>query len=397
MGIKDLEKLIERENRLYLFLVVWLLLGYAAMEIFRLIGAPLVGIIIYLPFLAFTLFLFFISFSKKDLKEASIPKIIKLLLISMLLIIPLFFAVIILFVVSILSYIVLTSIFTLYGCYRGSKDIDEKLYLKKGGWFLRGLEFWGGFGLSVILLVFFTFGTASNLIENYGDSPILIVTVAYIAVLIAVIFLAVLGVLGGLRGHLNGWLGMYFIYISIYTLYLVLKVIMGIDNPESGGAESKITTEILLVFFDLGILLYSIGGLIGTQAEVLNKKLKLRPETAFFWLIFSKAAWVFAVNFPYEYLGDVQGGLVFNLIKIGSLLNVITSITVLVLFILLIVIFGIYGMITYGKEKKELKAVRKKMKIALETGERVDVTLTPKKLDLENDGENNNLKNKENN
>lgn len=374
MGLKDLKKLGQKDHKLYLFLVVWLLISLAALQIFTTIFVlPLVGVIIVLPFLSFTLYLYFISFKKKDLKEAGPLRTLKLLIFSLILIIPLFFAVVALFVISIISYIVLTSMFTLYGCYRRGKEIDEKLYFKKRAWVVRGLEFWGGLAFSVIILLLLFFGSVMSMIEDYGNTPVLLVNIAYIAVIIVIVVLAGIAVAGSVTGRFNAWLGAYFLIVTIYTVYLVLKVIMGVDTGES-GATTNLSTALLLVLVDLGILLYSIGGLIGTQAEVLNRRLKVRPETAFFWLIFSRAAWEFAVNFPYEYLGETQGFLS-TVVEIGSILNLITSVAILVLFILFVFLFGVYGMLAYFGEKKELKKVKKQIKIAEDSGERVDITM----------------------
>ncbi|MHA1148751.1 MAG: hypothetical protein ACTSR8_10985 [Promethearchaeota archaeon] len=381
MGIGDLKKLGQKDYKLYLFLVVWLLIALGSLKGFTALGFPLIGVIIVLPFLAFTLFLYFLSFKKKDLSESGPFRTLGYLIISLILMPLLFFAVLVLFVISIISYIVLTSMFTLYGCYRRGKEIDEKLYLKKRAWIVRGVEFWGGLAFSVILLLVLFFGSVITMIDDYGDTPIILVNIAYIAIIAVIIALAGLAIVSSITGRFNAWLGAYFIIVTIYTVYLVLKVIMGVQSGES-GATSNFSTTLILIFVDLGILLYSIGGLIGTQAEVLNRRLKVRPETAFFWLIFSRAAWEFAVNFPYEYIEQAQGFLL-TVIQIGSILNLITSIAILILFVLFVFLFGVYGILAYFSEKKELKKVKKDLKIAEESGERVDITMaiqeTPKK------------------
>jgi len=380
MAIKDIFKLKAQENRLYLVLTAWLLIGLAVFQIASEFGVPLIGIIIYLPFMAFTLFLYIVSFFKDDINQYGRKKIVLMLLLSLLLMPILLIILLGLFVISILSYIVLTSIFTLYGCYAGGRKLDENLYFKKGAWFWRGLEFWGGLAFALIMLFLSLFGTIYGIILTRGASPVLLINVAYLIIIIVLIALSAIAVIIAVSGRFNAWLGAYSAYVSIYTLYLVLKVFMGVGGGGTGGATSSIWTQIGLIFFDVAILLYSIGGLIGTQAKILNRKLKLKPETAFFWLIFSRAAWEFAVNFPYEMVGEVEAGWVQNLIVVGSLLNLITSIAVLVLFIFLVIIFGLYGIVTYGKEKAERKRFKEEIGIAKDTGERVDITMAEKDI-----------------
>ena len=76
--INNLKKLGEEENKVFLFLVVWLLMAYACMIIFTFLGMAIVGIMIYYPLLAFTLFLWFISLFRKKIRDFSMKKLILL-------------------------------------------------------------------------------------------------------------------------------------------------------------------------------------------------------------------------------------------------------------------------------------------------------------------------------
>ena len=73
MPIKDLGKLFEKENRLFLVLVIWLIVGYTAIEFnFEVIifGFVLNGLIIFMPLLIICIVLFLIAFFLQgDLKE----------------------------------------------------------------------------------------------------------------------------------------------------------------------------------------------------------------------------------------------------------------------------------------------------------------------------------------
>ena len=85
MGFFDIFKLLKKENRLYLFLVWWLIIGFAALQFSAYYGVPIIGIIIYLPFLSFTLYLYFNSLKRKDLREQSFGKLLRKLIISLFL------------------------------------------------------------------------------------------------------------------------------------------------------------------------------------------------------------------------------------------------------------------------------------------------------------------------
>ena len=286
--ITNLKKLGEKENRVFLFLVVWLLMAYACMIIFTLLGMPIVGVLIYFPLLAFTLFLWFISLFRKKVSDFSMKKLIILLAIDIILMIVLIFAIVVILIVAVLSYVFLTSYFIVSGCYKAGRDRDEKLYYKKGAWFWRRLEFHGGLAFSLILLFVFLFATLE--IASLTDVTGLIV-IAFIAVIIVLIVLTIYCYIENiLKRRLNAWLGTFFVFITGYTFYLVLKVFLRLY--EGTGEAPPLYQVIALLFLDLFILLYSIGAILGKQGEVLSKKMKgvFSIDTILLWLIFCKAA-----------------------------------------------------------------------------------------------------------
>ena len=73
MPIKDLGKLLEKENRLFLVLVIWLIVGYTAIAFnfeVLIFGFVLNGLIILMPLLIICVVLFLIAFFLQgDLKE----------------------------------------------------------------------------------------------------------------------------------------------------------------------------------------------------------------------------------------------------------------------------------------------------------------------------------------
>ena len=364
--IDNLKKLGEKENKVYLILLIYLIIGYTALKILTLMNLALIGAIIYFPILGFTSFFWFLSLLNKNIKEYSISKILFLLIIDCILMILLLFVIVVIIIVSIFSYIFFTSLFLLYGCFKMSKEIDERIYYKQGAWFWRSLEFWGGLTLSLVIIYLAYLGTFEA--TNMTNAPA-IINIAYIAVIIVIICLAVYGIIHSFGRKFNGWLGTYFILITIYTIYLVLKVFLGLTG---GTGESSLSTIIGLLILDLFILIYSISSIIGKQGEILAERFRrFKQDTLILWLIFSKAAWEFAVNFPYGTLGIVQAlGITFYT-ELGTIVNTITDISVLIIFIILVVVFGYNGIKGYGEEEKRLKSGKIEIWLAKKSGERV--------------------------
>ncbi len=366
--ITNLKKLGEKENRIYLFLLIWLLIAYAIMEITKLLSVPIIGIMVYFPLLGFTLFLFVISFFDIDIKEYSKLKILGLLIINVILVIIFAVFILIMVIVSVFSYFFFTSYFLLYGIFRTSMDTDEKLYYKRGAWLWRQIEFWGGLFLALTLLLVFLYITwTAAIIANVTE----FIVTAYIAVILVIIGLAIFGLIYSFKRKFNAWLGTFFILVTIYIFYLNLKVFMQLYSGDENTSTIYITT--LLLVLDLFILIYSVSCILGTQGEILAEKLpKFKTQTIFLYLIFSKAAWEYASNFPYGTLGVVQLLGFTDTSELASLLNLIAAATILGIFFFLVIIFGVHGIKTFSIEKERMKTAKKEIKIAKKTGERVD-------------------------
>ncbi|MFX1257140.1 MAG: hypothetical protein ACFFAN_04745, partial [Promethearchaeota archaeon] len=350
MGFSDLKKLKDSNNRIYLILVVWLLIGFIIIQLGFIESniIPIIAIIIFLPFLAFTLFLFLISlFSKKNIKEYSLKNLIIIFIISLPITSIIFLVLMIgLLAASIISYILITSWFTIYGCYSISMKVDKKLYKYPSfKSFARGTEFFGGLiGALALLFVFFVM---SYYFSTYTRIIPLFINLVYIVVAIAIIGLAIIGFSLLCRKILPAWLGIFFILVAFYTFFLVLKVFLGLTTS-GGDNNTPISILIVMVFVDLIILLYSIGSIMGSQGELLSQKLNEKfkisvdVDTVLLWLIFTKAAYEYCVNFPYDLLHLFEGPSIPLIITLGTELNLIKNIAVLILFIILIVIIGIY-------------------------------------------------------
>lgn len=376
--LENISKLKEKENKIFLFLLIWFLIAFTVMQISIYLNYAIIGIFFYFPLLGFTLFLWFISFSNVKIREYSIPKLLLLILLEFLLVIVFVILTVIFMIVSIFTYIFFTSFFSLYGCYQMGKELDERLYYRKLSWLWRGLEFFGGLILSVLLLLVFLFATweATRIV---GVTEI--ISVAYIVVIVVIASLTVYMVVSGVKRKFNAWLGTYFLLITFYTFYLVLRIFMGIAS-ESGTTSS--TSDdlvasgifIALLLLDLLILIYSISCILGSQGEILAEKLpRFKQETLLLWLIFSKISWEYAANFPYGTLGIVQGIGIQEVQILGILLRVVVSVIVLIIFIVLTIVFGVKGIRRYGDEIELMKKGKEEMVYSKKTGERTDSEL----------------------
>ncbi|MFX1396455.1 MAG: DUF3488 domain-containing protein [Promethearchaeota archaeon] len=381
--IDNLKKLIEKRNMGYLILVIWLLAGIVAIQFF-----PIVGIVIFLPFLTFLMFLYLLSlFAKKDIRDIAPWKVILLLIASLpvMLIISLFlFA---LFAASIVSYMLMTSWFILYGLILTSKSVDSKLKKLKGNKFTRGVEFFGGIAVSIAFLVLFVFAPLIDVQKLIFKDPLPL----YLEIYINITYLIVAGTIIGIgtlcfihmfKKKFNAWYGIFCILAAGYTFFLALKVFLGLSSLES-DTETTLLTEIGLLLADLFIIVYAISTLLGTQAERLAKKLKrVGLDTVFIWLLFSKASYEFIVNFPYDLLfrftkdlfGDSAAVIplldVINFLN-EDVINLAKNIAVLFFFIVLFVLLGLWEIRKYNREQamtsQELKSDETSEIAALET------------------------------
>jgi len=195
----------------------------------------------------------------------------------------------------------------------------------------RWLFFIGGIIFSILLII----GAViiSELITGGTEKAIGFNTSAVALIIVAIIiFFAIIG----LRGRLNVWMGIFFVWVAIYTIYLMISIIYSRISV-GGGNTLSIPIQILLYFFNLFLLLWTIGGLIGEKAKIIKEKLRIfGSDTIVMWLIFSMASFEFA-SAGIETM-DV---------------DIFRYIAVYVLFIPLLFIMGIYGIHNYGNIIKE--------------------------------------------
>ena len=347
MGFSDLKLLKEKEYRLYLVLIIWMLIGFTFLQFDVLV---IVGIIIFIPLLVVS-FIFIINavLPFKQLRDMSFKRIvitIVVFLLVFLLLINIVFPIIVnLFYLGIISYILITAVFTIYYFYELGKKIDDYLYKlpSKLRHFERWCVFLGGTIFSIILLIS---ATIISEVATGGTQEAIGFNTAIVATIIVVIIIifGIVGALRAIRGRLYAYLGIFFIGIAIYTIYLMISIIF---TSLSGGGSSSVGAQILLYFLNLFILLNTIGGLLGEKTEFLKEKLKIfNADTILMWLIFSISSFVLA-----------SGGS-------QAEIDLFRLLLVYILFIPLLIIMGLYGFYDYTNiiRERDLTLLEKEAK-----------------------------------
>jgi hypothetical protein len=358
-SIDNLKKLFLKENWRYLILVVWLLVGVGLVQFEY---TRLVGLISFLPFLTFLLYLFLFSlFAKKDIQEVKPWKVLLIFFLSLPLMVLIAFFLIILFAFSILSYFFLTSWFILYGAFLSSRRLDRGLREKRKSNFLRSLEFFGGLGIAVLLSIAYILNS-QEIGAFLGES---IASVIYLSNYVVIFVLIVIGLFTAFviiflfKKVFVAWLGPWFILLIIYTFYLLIKIFLAFRNATTGAETSSLFTQIILLLADFGILLYTISTLMGSQAEMLMKRLnrkRIGLDTIVLWLVFSKVAYEFTHYFPFSDLGllinwfpNIAGLSWIN----ADWVNFAKNMAVLAFFLLSLLIVGFYQFMKYYKSQKK--------------------------------------------
>jgi hypothetical protein len=383
--IDNLKKLGLKENRKYLILVIWLLIDITLIQIpiqIKIqIGAieielwDLIGVVIFLPYLTFLMFLFLLSiFFKKDIKEVSSWKIIIIFLLTLPLMFFISVILVAIFAFSVFSYIFFSSWFILYGAYLIARNIDERLKRHNFRKITRSLTFSGGVLFSLFLLVVMFVPALGILdiiytfIPELSTYPIIILGVRILFILVGVIIVAFafLTLVGLTRKTFNAWIGIFAILVVIYTYFLVVKVFIAIKSVGGGGSSPPVT-QILMILIDIFIILYSISTLMGSQAELLGKRvfkksMRIGLDTILLWLVFSKVAYEFVHYFPYDWLQGLPY-IDFMTILDETIINLLRNIGILIFFIAVLVILGLYEIRKYNvNEKKFMVDVDKQIR-----------------------------------
>jgi len=337
MVFTDLKKITEKENRLFLILVILLIIGFTFAQ-FGLLGYG-TYIFVFLLGICMVLIIAALIF-RIDLKHLSHKQIILYLIIAVaitfLLIMRFYLGNLFFqgfFIFGIVFYIAITATFLMYSCYNLGVSWDTKIY-SKGRMWLRWIIFLGG-TLAAILFMLSITRLGIALQQRDMEVQFAFGVVALILTII-VIFFAVIGGLLVIRGKLNAWLGFFFIWVAIYTLYLMLMVYFTLSSSES---QYRLPVIIALYLFDLFLILYTIGKLIGERADIISNKVKfLKADAILILLIFSKAAYEFGAT-EITAIDASRFGAVWSF----------------VLFIPLLFITGLYGIIKYSRKSNDME------------------------------------------
>ena len=357
--IDNLKKLFLKGNWRYLILVIWLLVGVGLVQFEY---TRLVGLISFLPFLTFLMYLFLFSiFSKKDVQEVAPWKVLLIFFLSLPVMVLIAFFLIILFAFSILSYFFLTSWFILYGAFLSSRRLDRGLKKKEKSKFLRSLEFFGGLAVAIILSIAYILNS-QEIGSFLGES---VASVIYLSDYVIIFVLIMIGIFTTFviifffKKVFVAWMGPWFILLVIYTFYLLIKIFLAFRSA-TGAETSSLFTQIVLLLADFGILLYTISTLMGSQAEMLMKRLnrkRIGLDTIVLWLVFSKVAYEFTHYFPFSDLGILINwfpNIANFIVQINEdWVNFFKNIAVLAFFLLSLLVVGFYQFIKYYKVQKK--------------------------------------------
>ena len=153
----------------------------------------------------------------------------------------------------------------------------------------------------------------------------------------------------------NAWLGMFSLSVVIYTFYLLIKIFLALRS--TGGEGTSIPTQIIMLIVDLFILLYSISTLMGSQAELLSKRLRIKRigvDSVLIWLVFSKVAYEFIHNYPFTLFSGFAYNDIINLLD-ENVINLIKNIFVLLFFLLILVTLGFHQIKKYNLNERQFK------------------------------------------
>ncbi|MFX0140209.1 MAG: zinc-ribbon domain-containing protein [Candidatus Hodarchaeota archaeon] len=289
MGFKNLKILLEKENRAYLILAIWLLVGYT---VFEFITYGFFGMVVLL-LLVITCFLYFLLtlISKQKLSQKPILFLLICALISypvaLLLLFLGFVGIVILgifFMIGVVFWIFSTALFTMQNCYNKTIEWDNKIknwvtpvnYIIRIGLFLVGAY------ISLVILAQFT-RFALYLINEPSHYYELIIMFVYLSMWFTVIILFLVGLFAIFFKRINLWLGLFFIFIVVYAISIMIDVIQW----EMAGSANYVPLQIGQYFYKLYLLLSSISLLISKRFDNISKKIKIRPETIIILLLFS--------------------------------------------------------------------------------------------------------------
>ncbi len=370
MGFKDLKRLLQKENYFFLILIIWLLVGYTFLHFnieFQILGFIINGIVIYLPLLIICIVLFLIAFflqaDIKKLKRNTILKGIGVLIIVAIIFFflgedILYLIGVTTFIVSFIFYIFITSIFSMYYCYKYGISLDDTFYKLPTpvAFTWRWLIFLVGTAAAIALILFIgavSVGTTKIIVivviggqEFYIHRFVEIIPYIIVGIIIGLVAISLLALLLQKNHPFNAWLGLFVLFSSLYGAVLMVNAFLGGEVANVSPILDNPFTYVILFIFDVFLILYTISCLIGSKAEIiLDLKIfkPIKPDGILIFLILCKVAYEFGTYF----LADNE--------VIGVNAVLLKNVAVFFLFLPLMIIMGLVGIFQYDKIKKERK------------------------------------------
>ncbi|MFX1338952.1 MAG: hypothetical protein ACFFDK_10110 [Promethearchaeota archaeon] len=377
MAFIDLKKLLEKENLLFLVLIIWLLIGYTFLQFnieFQILGFIFNGIVIYLPLLIICIVLFLIAFFlQADIKKLTRSTVLKgIVLLIIIGIIFLFLGTEILFLIGVITffvsfifYIFITSIFAMYYIYRYGISLDEAFYKapKPIAFIWRWIIFLVGTAAAIALILFIgavSIGTTKlNALLRIGgytfriNEFVAFIPLIIIGIIIGLIVISFFALLLQKNHPFNAWLGLFFIFSALYGSVLMVNAFLGGEVSNVSPILDNPITYAILFIFDVFLILYTISCLIGSKAEIiLDLKIfkPIKPDGILIFLILCKVAY----EFGEFYLADNK------IAGVNAVL--LKNIAVFFLYLPLMAIMGLAGILQYGRIKWERKTEKRAKK-----------------------------------
>ena len=201
MVFSGLKKLKDVENRLYLVLILWVIIGFT---MYRFLP-PVAAVIIFLPLIGICVVLFLVSIiSRKKVNEFSKKRMLIHFILAIPFVVILLYIAVYLFYLALFSYVLITAVFTIYNCYKIGTDIHDKFSKLRSP--LNKVFQWGLLVIGVVLSIGIIFGT-NFILENVLDYVIDATTfnpygLAWILTII-IVFFTVIALILASRGSLN--------------------------------------------------------------------------------------------------------------------------------------------------------------------------------------------------
>ncbi|MFX0140208.1 MAG: hypothetical protein ACFFDN_41595 [Candidatus Hodarchaeota archaeon] len=247
--------------------------------------------------------------------------------------------IVILIIIATYFWLFATAIFVMDNCYEKSLQWDNtfKDLRKPFNNILRVSLFIGGALLATGLL--YLVSSIALDVKDPSYSYELIINYLYLNISFMIWILFIVGLILVIFKKINFWLGIFFLFISFYAIYIIIILV----QVEFGSEIVTLPFLIIQYIFNIFLLLSSTVKLIGKRAELLKKKIRfINTDVLLIWLIYSMAAFQFGKSTMGTIV--IQFGLMFTALIFPDLA----------------LLFGIYAIVRHSKKPKKKEEENKK-------------------------------------